>query len=82
MQEIESIPDSDDLLLRALGNGLYEVSLPGAESMNVMMLDAAGHVAARVSNGGDEAVIDASALASGLYIISVNGTAAAKIIKK
>lgn len=82
VQEIESIPDSDDLLLRALGNGLYEVSLPGAESMNVMMLDAAGHVAARVSNGGDEAVIDASALASGLYIISVNGTAAAKIIKK
>lgn len=82
VEKVEADMTGDALLLRSIGNDSYEVSLPGATSMKVMMLDAAGNIVARASAQGDETIINAEGLASGLYIISANGTAAKKIIKK
>lgn len=73
-------PSDDNLMLRALSDRSYEVSLPGADRLEVSLVDALGRTVGHWNADGDEVVIDASGVATGLYIVSVNSTAAKKIV--
>ena len=72
--------EGTELLVRALGDGHYEVALPNARSISVSMFDTTGRMVATANANGDEVVLDASAAIPGLYIIRANGSAAQKIM--
>lgn len=74
--------NSDNLMIRALGDRRYEVALPGADKVDATLVDALGRAVGRWTSDEDEVIIDASALNAGLYIVSVNGSLAKKIIIK
>lgn len=82
VEKVDADASSASLLIRSMGDGSYEVSLPGATVMNVTMCDAAGMIVANAVTHGDTAAVSAPDAAPGLYIINVNGTAASKIIVK
>ncbi len=82
---LESVtPDAADmeLMVRPLGDGRFEVAIPGADGIRAALYDTTGRVVASVNTSADEAVIDASAAAPGIYILTANGRPARKVAIK
>lgn len=76
------LTQDDRLMVTSAGHNVYNVFLGGAESMNIILYNMQGQVVAKSTVEGDETSVDASALASGVYVLCVNGTHSQKIIVK
>ena len=70
------------LMIKSVGDRLFEIFLGGADKMNIALYDVTGKTVMNVAAMGDEAVIDTSSLTPGMYIISVNRRHSQKIIIK
>lgn len=76
-------PGSDcRVLLTAQGEGMYEVSLPGAPAINADLYNLSGIMVASAKAEGSDAVLDASGVLPGIYVLSVNGTHSLKFTVK
>lgn len=80
--DIATEAKSDDVLVRNLGANVFEVSLPGAKSLNIAVFDMLGREVARCNSDSDEATITLPSSLSGVCVLNVNGTASKKIIIK
>lgn len=69
----------DPLMIKYSGNDL-QVFLGGVEDMTVELLNLSGIKVAEVSTHGDEAALNTSGLAKGVYILRVNNRLSKRII--
>lgn len=67
------------LLARRLDATSYEISLPGADSLDVGLYDVAGNRIWSLQVSSDECVMPVGSLPEGIYIVRANGRAASKI---
>ena len=75
--------DADSrLMVKALGGKQYEVFVNGADNLNVTLCDISGKTAFADTFSGDEAVMNLSSLAPGIYVMNVNRRYTQKIIIK
>lgn len=74
--------DKPKMLVNALGHNVFNVFLAGAKTLDVAVYHVTGSLAVRKSVSGDETDVDLSSLPSGMYVLSVNGQAAQKIMIK
>lgn len=79
---VDDVSVQDDFIIRQAGDRLYEIMLPGASDVDIRLIDLAGRVVRHATAAGDEATFDASGIASGIYVISVNNSNAQKIMIK
>ncbi len=68
------------LMVKAKGGRLFEVFLGGAKTMDVTFYTLSGATAMKRMAAGDEIVVDASGLAKGVYVMSVNGRYTQRIV--
>lgn len=76
---------SNNLVVTPLGNRTYEVTFVGADRVAVEVFNLQGSKVAGVAESGETAVLDASTLADGIYVVSVstpNGTVSRKFAVK
>ena len=75
--------DADSrLMVKALGSKQYELFVNGADCLNVALYDISGKTVFTDALNGDEAVIDLSSVAPGIYVMKVNSRYTQKIIIK
>ncbi len=67
------------LLVRTTDNRHFDVFAGGAKELSIAVYDISGRVALRMSTNGDEAEVDASGLAAGVYVLQV-GNKSEKIV--
>ncbi len=68
--------DSTRLMVQNLGNDNYEIFLAGEEFITASVYSVSGALAMSSSANGNTLTLDCSSLASGIYIILVNGHSA------
>lgn len=73
---------NERLMITTAGVKQFEVFLGGAESMNVTLYNISGQPVLTQSGNGDEIVVDASSLASGVYIVNVNNRHNQRVLVK
>ena len=77
------VADSNErLMITSAGVKQFEVFVGGVESMNVTLYNISGQPVLTQHSNGDEIVIDASSLASGVYIINVNNRHNQRVLVK
>lgn len=76
------LTQDDRLMVTGAGSNVYNVFLGGAEKMDIALYNMQGQAVLKNTVEGDETTIDATALASGVYVLNVNGTHSQKIIVK
>ena len=74
--------DNNRLLINSNGNNYYNIFLSGANAINATIYNIAGQPVLNQSGEGNELNIDASQLASGVYILTVNGSNSQRILIK
>lgn len=74
--------DDNRLMIKSIGENVYEVFLGGAEKIDAVLYNISGQPVMSQSVAADEATIDASSLASGVYILNVNGVHSQRILVK
>lgn len=75
--------DRDSALMLSTADGrTYEIFLGGATAIEARLYSTGGACVATASSQADQAVLDASALAPGIYILNVNGTHSKRIAIK
>ena len=72
--------DNSRLLVTSEDLRHFNVFLGGARQMDVAVYDVAGKEVARFASQGDEADIDATGWAAGIYVVRVNGMFSGKIV--
>lgn len=77
-----SVESNARLMVKPSGNRQLEVFLGGAESMNVTLYNISGQPILTQSCDGDEILIDASVIETGVYIINVNGSYNQRVLVK
>lgn len=82
VQGVDADGHNDRLILTREGDRSYKVFVGNAARIDAAVYTADGRLVKQTSSQGDEAVIDMSDVASGLYIINVNGRHSAKIAVK
>lgn len=82
--ELNTVTPAADsrLMVRPTGNRTYEIFLGGAANIDAALYSPAGAEVLAASGAGDQLSLDASALAPGVYILSVNGSHSQKIAVK
>lgn len=76
------LADDNRLMIKSIGDDVYEVFLGGAETIDAVIYNISGQPVMTQSINADEVTIDASTLASGVYILSVNGVHSQRILVK
>ena len=80
---IKDIRVNDDrLMVTGAGKNVYNVFLGGAKALNVTLYNMQGQAVKNCSVNGDEVTVDASTLATGVYVMNVNGVHSQKILVK
>lgn len=80
---VDGITAADNKLIVTSADGRnYNLFLAGAGRMDVVVYNLAGQVVAHFSENADEMTFNASGLASGYYILKVNGNQSQRIIVK
>lgn len=79
---IEADNHNDRLILSREGDRIFKVFVGGADSLNVRIFSTDGSLVFGTSGEGDEVTADLSSLASGIYVINVNGRHSEKIYLK
>ena len=74
--------EGSGLLLVPEGVDSYKVSLPGVMSLALKVYAADGRLVKGVSSSGDTMLLDLSALDKGVYVVTANSLASARIIVK
>lgn len=75
--------DDDSALMLSTSDGrTYEIFLGGASAVEARLYSTGGACVATASSQSDQVVLDASALAPGIYILNVNGTHSKRIAIK
>ena len=64
--------DSDNMLVKSLGNKQYELFVGGAEALNATVFNLSGQPVATLNAASDILTIDASSFAPGCYVVKVN----------
>ena len=76
------IADDNRLLINSIGDNCYNIFLSGADSIDATIYNIAGQPVLIQSGESNELNIDASQLASGVYILTVNGSNSQRILIK
>lgn len=71
--------DIDTPVVNNKGGNVYEILLPGAESLNVTVTDIAGRIVKSHTTSGNEAVVDLSSAVPGIYIIKAGNSKSFKV---
>lgn len=74
--------EGSGLLLSYIGDGICQVSLPGAQSLSLKVYAADGRLVKGASASGESTVLDLSPLSPGVYVVTANSLASARIIVK
>lgn len=74
--------DAEKLLVKQMGLDCYNIFLAGADAMDVVVYNMMGQPVLKNQTSGDEIDINVSSLASGVYILSVNGNINQRILVK
>ena len=69
-------------MIKTTDHNAFELFLGGSTAMDVKVFNLQGALVASVSEQGDQATVDLSALASGIYVVNVNGAHSRRIIVK
>ena len=72
---------ADKLIVTALGENRFKVFAGGAAELNVALYAIGGTLVYSTKADGDEAVIDASALSPGIYVLDVNGLSGKLVVR-
>ncbi len=75
-----TIDGKDKLVLTAAGNNTWEIYMPYASAINAEVYNLAGLRMASANADGDTLTFTADGLEKGIYLISVNGTEARRIL--
>lgn len=73
---------NNSLMIKTVDHNTFELFLGGANALDVKVFNLQGGVVASVAEQGDQAVVDLSSLASGIYVVNVNGAHSRRIIVK
>lgn len=65
--------ENNRLLISVSGRNQYNLFIGGANEMNAVFYNLSGQPVLTAQSEGDELNVDASSLASGIYVLSVNG---------
>lgn len=76
------IADDKRLMVKSEGNDVYNVFLGGVPSINAVLYNVSGQPVMKQSVEADEITLDVSSLASGIYILNVNGEHSQRILVK
>lgn len=76
------LADDNRLMIKSIGNNVYELFLGGAEKIDAVIYNISGQSVMKQSVPADEATIDVSSLASGVYVLNVNGVHSQRILVK
>ena len=79
---VEKVGHDENFLVKTIGNRQYEVFLGGAEAVSATLYNTSGQVVLSKKGMGDELILDASGLATGVYILNVNGNKTQRILVK
>lgn len=74
--------DRNHLVVNATGDRSFNIFLGGATELRTAVYDITGKFIMRKTTKGDEASIDMSSLAKGIYVINVNGCHSQRVIVK
>lgn len=74
--------DNSRLMVTPVGSRSYEVFYPGVSSVDMKLYSLDGRLVVASVADGDEGLLDASSVASGVYILNVNDTESVKLIIK
>lgn len=74
--------DSDNMLVKSLGNKQYELFVGGAEEINATVFNLSGQPVATLNAASDAITIDASSFEPGCYVIRVNNRYTKTIVVK
>lgn len=78
----EVMAEDNKLMVKAVSEDVYEVFLNGIDVINAIVYNISGQPVISQSVAADETIIDCSTLASGVYILNVNGVYTQKIFVK
>lgn len=76
---VDNTTDNTQLLIRTADNRHFEVFLAGAKALNINLYDISGRLALSTTAQGNEAQVDATGLAAGVYVLQA-GNKSEKII--
>ena len=76
------LADDNRLMIKSVGDNLYEVFLGGVDTIDAVLYNISGQPVMKQSVSADETTIDVSSLASGVYVLNVNGVHSQRILVK
>ena len=76
------VTDSSQLTVTPAGSRAFAVTIPGASSLDIRVYSVSGASVKAVRASGAESVVDLSAAAPGIYLLTVNGSMTRKIVVK
>ena len=79
MSSVDGITTDANPMVRTVGENLYEVFVPSAEKLQIAVYNTIGEQVKLQSVAGSETVVDLNGLASGFYIMSINGSHSQKL---
>ena len=72
--------DEQGILVTPSGANAYEISVPGAKSINVRLVSMAGAIVRDINANGDTYALDLTDTPAGVYVLSINNGAYAERI--
>lgn len=75
-----TIEGKDKMIMTSTGTNAWEIYMPHASSINAEMYNLAGTRVASANADGDTLNFSAEGISAGIYVISVNGTEARRVI--
>lgn len=79
---ISEVVEDNKLMVNSVGRNVYEVFLNGVNTIDAVVYNISGQPVISQSVAADETTIDFSALASGVYILNINGIYSQRILVK
>ncbi|MGM9859180.1 MAG: S8 family peptidase [Muribaculaceae bacterium] len=68
------------ILATAIGENLYDITVPGARNVNVAVYSTTGQLVATAAAEGQSVELSTAALAKGVYVLNANGAYSTKIV--
>lgn len=72
VNDILADDNADDIIVSCTSRGVYDI-FTGAETTSAVMYNLNGVQVAEVHSDGNSVILDASGLANGIYVLSING---------